>query len=91
LLWSLDRPQWQRDALRGIIEKGQPDETDIVELATLCLAEHGLAKPGGPVPEPLKQKHLPAHPGATGSVTLAGMREIGGVNHLAPGESDQEH
>ncbi|MGB8733939.1 MAG: hypothetical protein WCC99_22000 [Candidatus Sulfotelmatobacter sp.] len=66
LLWSLDRPQWQRDALRRIVAKGQLGETDIVELATLCLAEHGLAKPGGPALEPLEQKHLPAHPGATG-------------------------
>ncbi len=86
LAWSMDRPEWQRDALRRIVQKGKLEDSDIIELATLCLTEHGLAHPGGPIAIPLEPKHLPAHPGATGSVTLSGMRDVSGVNHLAPGQ-----
>jgi hypothetical protein len=59
LAWSTDRPQWQRDALRRIVQRGKLDDSDIVELATLCLAEHGLAQSGSLVALPLEQKHLP--------------------------------
>jgi hypothetical protein len=34
LLWSANRPDWQRDALRRIVQKRKLDETDITELAT---------------------------------------------------------
>ena len=37
LAWSTDRPLWQRDALRRIVQKGKLDDSDIVELAALCL------------------------------------------------------
>ena len=87
LAWSADRPEWQRDALRRIVQQGKLGDRDIAELATLCLAEHGLVQPGGLAALPLEQKHLPAHPGATNSVTLSGMRNISGVNHLAPGQN----
>jgi len=87
LAWSTDRPLWQRDALRRIVQKGKLDDSDIAELAALCLAEHGLVQPGGLVASPLEQKHLPAQPGATNSVTLSGMRNISGVNYLAPGQN----
>ena len=36
LEWSQDRPGWQRDALRRIIQKGRLDDTDIAELVALA-------------------------------------------------------
>jgi energy-coupling factor transporter ATP-binding protein EcfA2 len=87
LLWSANRPDWQRDALRRIVQKGKLDETDITELTALCLGEHGLAQLGGPVAVPLEKKHLPANPAVSSSVTLSGIRGISGVNHLAPGQN----
>ena len=42
LQWSLDRPAWQRDALRRLITEGDFDESDIRELSNLCKSRHGL-------------------------------------------------
>ena len=36
LQWSLDRPAWQRDALRRLVMNGRLDETDIQELTAVC-------------------------------------------------------
>ena len=86
LQWSVDRPNWQRDALRRIVEKGKLDNTDIAELAALCIAEHGLSK-SAVTALPLERKHLPANPGSSDSVTLTEIRDITGVNHLASGQN----
>jgi energy-coupling factor transporter ATP-binding protein EcfA2 len=86
LQWSADRPNWQRDALRRIVEKGKLDDTDIAELAVLCLAEHSLSKSAATA-IPLERRHLPANPGSSDSVTLTEIRDITGVNHLASGQN----
>src|SRR5437763_1232266 len=36
LEWSLDRPAWQRDALRRIVQAQKLTDADIVELVALC-------------------------------------------------------
>jgi hypothetical protein len=36
LTWSATRPEWQRDALRRIVEKGVLDNADILELERIC-------------------------------------------------------
>jgi hypothetical protein len=86
LQWSVDRPNWQRDALRRIVEKGRLDDTDIAELSVLCIAERGLSKSAATA-IPLERKHLPANPGSSDSVTLTEIRDITGVNHLASGQN----
>ena len=86
LQWSVDRPNWQRDALRRIVEKGKLDDMDIAELAVLCIAEHGLSK-SADTAIPLERKHLPAKPGSSDSVTLSEIRDVTGVNHLASGQN----
>ena len=42
LKWSMDRPLWQRDALRRLVTKGALDTNDLSELSQLCKSRHGL-------------------------------------------------
>ncbi len=36
LEWSEDRPQWQRDALRRVVQQSSISDQDIEELTELC-------------------------------------------------------
>ena len=81
LKWSLDRPPWQRDALRRLVTKGEIDETDIEQLSNLCKSWYGLGDRKKPVP--LNANHLP-HPGSRKkSVSLESLTHHAGVNALA--------
>lgn len=84
LEWSADRPAWQRDALRRIVQKGKLVDGDIADLAALCKeeVEFGVAKA-----QALNKSHIPANPGAAGSVVLAEIRDARGVNNLAPSQT----
>ncbi len=42
LAWSLERPLWQQDALRRLVEQSTLTEQDIADVVTLCKAEVGL-------------------------------------------------
>jgi hypothetical protein len=39
--WSLERPVWQRDALRRIVSKGRLDADDVTELVKLVQTGQG--------------------------------------------------
>ncbi len=79
--WSVDRPPWQRDALRRLVVQGELKESGITELAELCKASHGLA--GKKDAEPIGPSHLP-HPGvATKRVSVTSLTHHSGVNALA--------
>jgi hypothetical protein len=87
LEWSRDRPAWQRDALRSIVQAQKLNETDIVELVALSKRgrmERPLASE--PEPKPLEASHLPANPGAGDSVALTAVTDVSAVNNLAPGQ-----
>lgn len=84
--WSSDRPMWQRDALRRIVNKGKLDESDIVELVVLCKEARG-ENGAGLIPQPLQKSHLPASPGAHDSVSLLAVKEVSGANALAPSQT----
>lgn len=86
LEWSADRPEWQRDALRRIVAQGSVTEQDVAELCRICLAQRGTDDPenAAPDPNPLVAEHLLPRQGQTNRVQLAGLREIQGVNALAP-------
>ena len=85
LVWSLDRPPWQSDALRRLVTKGELDETDIGELSNLCRFRHGLGDRAKPVP--LDASHLP-HPDArTKPVSLKSLTHHAGVNALAQNQT----
>ena len=79
--WSVDRPLWQRDALRRLVTNGPLHSEDIAELSQLCKSGHGLAE--RLTATPLK----PLHIGSTGvesqPVVLQSLRHHSGVNALA--------
>ncbi len=81
LNWSRDRPAWQRDALRRLVEKGELAEDDIAALTEICKATHGLAEAQGGVP--LDAAHLPNRNAAQGAVALESIFHHEGVNALA--------
>ncbi len=81
LMWSSDRPIWQRDALRRLVEKGELDETDINELTNLCKSHHGLRSR---IPAaPLSSHHLPQPGTEAKPVSLVSLTHHTGVNALA--------
>lgn len=81
--WSSQRPAWQRDALRRLVQQGDP-ATGIAELADLALAEaRGETPPSGA--QPLTSAHLPiGHLGGP-PVVLRSISDVENVNALAGG------
>jgi len=89
LKWSVNRPEWQRDALRRIVEKGNLDTTDILELERICRAKLKLdeVKPVPITAKPFMTAHLPPAPGAAESVSLVSIDDLQNVNRLSHGSS----
>jgi len=85
LVWSVDRPAWQRDALRRIVTKKSLTEQDVKELCRICLAQRGVTEPENPAsdPNPLATEHLPSNGEQVNRVQLIGLLNIHGVNALA--------
>lgn len=80
LQWSLDRPAWQREALRRLVINGELADEDINSLAEICKSDHGLAEQRDTVP--LAKDHLPAQT-AGAPVSLVSIFHHRGVNALA--------
>lgn len=89
LNWSQDnsRPQWQRDALRRIIQNNSLTRNDIDELERMCKSAHGADISSDTLLSsiPLDASHLPAAPGSEQSVSLTAITDINNVNRLASG------
>ncbi|HVA26867.1 MAG TPA: AAA family ATPase [Candidatus Baltobacteraceae bacterium] len=81
LRWSSERPGWQRDALRRLLTSETTAQEDVVELADLCKAAHGLSDPR--TPQPLTADHLAVQSRKTSAVSLVSVTHHGGVNALA--------
>ena len=79
LMWSQDRPEWQRDALRRICTKDMLDDADIDKLTDLCKnrGKGAIALAAGHVPDPQA---------ATVAVNLRSVHSAENVNALKPGE-----
>ncbi|HOO89496.1 MAG TPA: hypothetical protein PLA74_01605 [Syntrophales bacterium] len=56
LEWSQDRPSWQRDALRRLLQNGDLTDDDLRDLTEICKSAHGLAEEGF---VPLTKEHVP--------------------------------
>lgn len=80
LLWSQDRPAWQRDALRRLLLNGELSDEDINALAEICKSSHGLADQRDTVP--LAKEHVPAQT-VGAPVSLVSIFHHRGVNALA--------
>ena len=83
--WSASRPPWQQDALRRLVTQEQIDESDLIELASLCKAKEGLEGPKEH--KPLKEGHLPIADAAGDAVRLTRLTHQRGVNALAPNQT----
>jgi hypothetical protein len=73
--WSLDRPIWQRDALRRVVAVGTPNEAAVAELLALCKKEHG-APDIELGPAALEAGHLPANPGSSTSIAIDSLTAV---------------
>ena len=89
LKWSGTRPEWQRDTLRRIMEKGTLDNTDIQELEHICRGKIQIAaiKPPHMAAKPLCAAHLPSALGTSESVSLLRMGDLQYVNRLPAGST----
>ena len=85
LEWSVGRPAWQRDALRRLVRKGDLSDADVLELAEICKAKHGLAEQVDP--HPLTRADVPTRKGSGSPVSLASIFHHRGVNALAEGQT----
>ena len=85
LEWSQDRPDWQRDALRRLVEAPDPTDNDVEELLAICKRSRGI--PGEEVSsEPLMKKHCPAPEERVASVRLLGLSNPTNIDVLASDE-----
>ncbi|HXJ93212.1 MAG TPA: AAA family ATPase [Terriglobia bacterium] len=82
LEWSVERPGWQRDALRRLFKGGVVTPADIDDLVDLCKAARGLSKPRKP--QALAGEHLAITGTSAEPVSLASVTHHRGVNALAP-------
>lgn len=80
LEWSNDRPVWQRDALRRLVENGALTDKDIEELTALC-KDPTLAN------VPLAQGHISAQRSGAPTVALKNIHGVQNVNALAEGQT----
>ena len=85
LQWSAERPAWQRDALRRLVQAKELTEGDVAELVQLCKTPYGLAE-GGPAVL-LAKDHLPAPGERSEAVKLTSIFHDRGVNALAEGQT----
>lgn len=86
LEWSLNKPAWQRDALRRIVLTGQLNDKDIAELIIICKDSRSGINSSSNL-APLNKEHLPVSPSTAASVSLLSIKDVSGVNLLASGQT----
>lgn len=79
LVWSKDRPKWQRDALRRLCAKDSLDEKDYEELLTIAKNEKSPVRV-------LTKEHIVSLDAAHKTVTLRSIHDTNNVNALKSGE-----
>lgn len=79
--WSKERPAWQRDALRRLIQTGGLTDADIAELTLLCKTPSRSS-------QPLNEEHISAQKAGAPTVALRSIRDVQNVNALAEKQSD---
>ncbi|CAG0978790.1 hypothetical protein PHYC_01650 [Phycisphaerales bacterium] len=84
LKWSVNRPDWQRDALRRIVSTAQVAPTDIDELERLCRHKHVELDEGEspPAADFLAATHLPTRGAGTPGVSLVSLGNLQNVNRI---------
>lgn len=88
LAWSLELPQWQRDALRRLLESGAAlSEADLDQLYVLFKHGYGLAKQEELSALPLAAEHIPTEVKAGQVVVLKAIRDLQHVNRIPSDQS----
>ena len=81
LHWSESRPDWQRDALRRLVQNGDLEDADIDALTEICKQGQGLADDQEHTP--LEKEHLPTKGTDAGQINVQSIYHHCGVNALA--------
>jgi len=81
LTWSQERPPWQRDALRRLVQNGDLSDDDLHALTEICQSAHGLAEEQDIVP--LTKEYVPDAGTEAAPVSLYSIFHHRGVNALA--------
>lgn len=82
LKWSERRPQWQRDALRRLIESNRLTSSDIDELFSICKAEHFTNSKAQTTVSPLMINHIPSQDENPRTSKILELKEVENVNLL---------
>lgn len=81
LSWSRERPTWQRDALRRLVQRGALSDEDLHALTEICKSPHGLTEERDAVP--LAREHVPEAGSGAAPASLVSIFHHRGVNALA--------
>lgn len=77
--WSVDAPDWQRDALRRLCQREKLEEADIADLLAICKGTKAASA--------LNSDHIRDPGAATAEVSLTKLHNLRNVNALQPGET----
>ena len=86
LEWSINRPAWQRDALRRIMLVGKINDKDVDELTIICKESRSQSTKSNSF-IPLDRTHLPSNPNKPDYISLLSIKDVYGVNILAPDQT----
>ncbi len=81
--WSFNRPLWQRDAIRRIVQQNTISEEDHAELLTILKATHFSEIHPIISAIPIELAHISSGSSVDEDVKLEGISNIKGVNNLA--------
>lgn len=81
--WSKDRPQWQSDAIRRLVENGVLTAEDLTELTELAITEGTDQKLPGLAARPLGEEQIPAAIPPGDRIRLLEMKSLQHVNAIA--------
>jgi energy-coupling factor transporter ATP-binding protein EcfA2 len=84
--WAKGLPDWQSDAVRRILVKGDLTESDRKELLAILKKTKGIEDPNNPAPSPiiLEASDVSFPSDSRSVVILKSMQEMKNVNALAP-------
>lgn len=83
--WAKDRPDWQRDALRRLVQKSELDDVDVDALTEICKSANGLSNEQEVAC--LREEHLTGGGAKAGPVTVHSIFHKYGVNALAENQT----
>jgi len=87
--WAKELPDWQSDAVRRILVKGDLTDSDQKELLAILKKSKGIEDPNNPAPSPktLKTSDVPGPSDSRSVVILKSMHGVKNVNALAPDQT----